>query len=146
MSPDSKVYGRVTIGGNRVSIGHASVSVMLIRAGQEIQKAKHRAEMVIQIELSPTRLLDATTFDKAAKIEHELSTHFITNPDEDSGFPGVTIRRLTEAMDSPEYKAYAEICDPEKRMSLNEEFIQDTIQAFEVRFPDCFQYFPKWVD
>lgn len=145
MSPDSKLYGRLTVGANRSSLGHAPLNVLLVRASQEIQKAKHREEMIITLEMSPSRLPDSTVFDKAAVIEQQLSSSIITDADAESPFPGITVGRVAEVMMSPEYVAYESICEPEKRMGLSQPDIDRITQEYHNLARDCFQHFPKWI-
>lgn len=145
MSPESKLYGRLTVGANRSSIGHAPLNVLLVRASQEIQKAKHREEMIITLEMSPSRLPDSTVFDKAAVIEQQLSSSIITDPNSESPFPGITVGRVAEIMMTPEYIAYEAICEPDKRMGLNSVEVELIRFTYQSAYEDCFQYFPKWI-
>lgn len=146
MSPDSKFYGRLSIGANRSSLGHAPMKVILIRASEQIQKAKHREDMIITLEMSPSRLPDSTVFDKAAVIEQQLSSSVITDPDVESPFPGITVGRVAEVMMTPEYVAYEAICSPDKRMGLSQPDIDRITQEYFRVCPDCFEHFPKWID
>lgn len=145
MSPDSKLYGRLSIGVNRTSLGHAPLTILLVRASQEIQKAKHREEMVITLEMSPTRLPDSTVFDKASVMEQQLSANIITDPDAESPFPGITMGRVSDVMMTPEYTAYEAICEPEKRMGLGQGDIDRITQEYHAIAKDCFPHFPKWI-
>jgi hypothetical protein len=146
MSPESKLYGRLTVGANRSSIGHAPLNVLLVRASQEIQKAKHREEMIITLEMSPSRLPDSTVFDKAAIIEQQLSNSIVTDPNAESPFPGITVGRVAQVMMTPEYVAYAAICEPDKRMTLHQTEIDAIRIAYKRVAGDAMDYFPKWVD
>ena len=145
MSPESKLFGRVSIGANRSSLGHAPLNILLVRASQEIQKAKHREDMIITLEMSPSKLPDSTVFDKATVIEQQLATAIVTDPNEESPFPGITVGRVAEVMMTPEYVAYEEICEPDKRMGLLPSEIDRITQEYFAIARDCFDHFPKWI-
>lgn len=146
MSPDTPLFGRLTLGGNRINLGRGGFNVLMIRAAEQLKKLRVGDDTVIQIECSRNRMQDASTFDKLQVIEHQLAAKTITDPSTESPFPGVTVGRVNEAMASQEYAAYAEICDPIKRLGLTKFFIDGTRLAYEQCFPDCAPYFPKWIE
>ena len=145
MNSNTPLFGRISIGANRVSLGRGTLAAMLIRAAEQIKKARHKDDLLIRIELSPAKLPDSTTFDKSALLEQQLAEQTITDLSADSPFQGITIGRVTEAMLSPEYNAYAEICEPEKRIGLSDSQIRDIRQRWEAAYPDCASHFPVWL-
>lgn len=145
MSPESKLYGRLAIGAARTSLGHAPMNVILIRAAEEIKKAKHREDMLITLEMSPSRLPDSTLFDKTSVMEQQLAANISTDMDAESPFPGITIGRVAEVMMTPEYNAYEAICDPLKRQGLSQSDIDRITQEYHAVARDCFEHFPKWI-
>ena len=146
MSPDTPMFGRLTVGANRVSLGRAGTTTLLIRLAQEIRKLRPNDDTVIQVELSRSPIPDSTTFDRLARSEQQLAERIITNLDAQSPFPYITVGRVAEVMATPEYEAYNEICEPDKRMTLSQEAIEHIIQAYTHSAPDCIAHFPKWVD
>jgi hypothetical protein len=145
MSPDTPLFGRVTINGNRVSLGRAGTTTLLIRLAQQLRKIRPTDDTVIQVELSRNNLPDSTTFDKLAREEQQFAERVITDKDAPSPWPGVSVGTVALAMESLEYIAYNEICDPEKRMGMSDSEIQRITDAYATLFPDCISHFPKWV-
>ncbi len=146
MSPDTPLFGRMTLGSNRVSLGRGGFNILMIRASEQLQKHRVSDDTVIQIECSRNRLQDATTFDKMQVVEQQLATQIITDHSADSPFPGITVGRVAEVMMSPEYLAYEAICEPSKRMGLSASEINSIILNYHETFPDCHLHFPKWIN
>lgn len=146
MSPDTPMFGRITVGGNRTTLGRGGSTVLLMRVAEQLRKIRPNEDAVIQIELSRTPLPDATTFDKLARVEQSIATHIETDPDAASPWPGVTVGTVALAMASHEYVAYEEICDPHKRAGLTESEIERIVYAYSTMWPDCISHFPKWIE
>lgn len=146
MSPDTPLFGRITIGANRVSLGRGGTTTLLVRVAEQMRKLRPSDDTVIQIELCRNQLPDSTTFDKLTRAEQQFAAQVITDLDAPSVWPGITVGTVALAMESPEYAAYAEICDPIKRMGLNDVEIARIVEAYSVLFPDCISHFPKWID
>jgi hypothetical protein len=143
MSPDTPMFGRITIGTNRISLGRAGTTTLLVRVSEQMRKLRATEESIIQIELSRSPLPDATTFDRLARQEQQFAERIETDPTAESPWPGITIGRVSECMASPEYEAFNEICDPEKRMLLTPEQINEIQWAYQRAYPDCARHFPK---
>lgn len=140
------MFGRVTIGANRISLGRAGTTTLLIRVAEQLRKIRPADDTVVQIELSRNLLPDATTFNQLARAEAQFAERVIVDPTLESPFPGITIGRVAEVMATPEYEAYEAICEPDKRMSMTLEEIREIIRAYsEIAF-DCITHFPKWVN
>ena len=118
----------------------------MIRTVQELKKLRVNDEQVIQLELCKAKLPDATTFDKYMILEQQVAAQTLTNPDDESPFPGITIGRVTEVMMTSEYEACARICDPGNRVGLTGEQIEEILYNYTWAYPDCAPHFPKWVD
>jgi hypothetical protein len=146
MSPDTPMFGRITINANRISLGRAGTTTLLIRVAQQLRKLRPTDDAVVQIELSRNNLPDSSTFNKLAREEQQFAARVITDLDAPSPWPGVTVGTVARAMESPEYIAYNEICDPQKRMRLSDAEIQRIIDAYATLFPDCISHFPKWIE
>lgn len=146
MSPDTPMFGRITIGANRTSLGRAGTTTLLIRVAEQLRKVRPSDDTVVQIELSRNLLPDSTTFDKLSRAEAQFAERVIADPTTASPFPGITVGRVAEVMATPEYEAFEAICEPEKRMSMTLEEIREITAAYsEVAF-DCITHFPKWVE
>jgi hypothetical protein len=101
---------------------------------------------VIQIELCRNHLPDSTTFDKLARQEQQFAERVVSDPDQPSPFVGISTGRVAQVMSTPEYEAYAEICEPDKRIGISQgEIDRITTEYFNVA-RECFEHFPKWVD
>lgn len=142
MSPDTPLFGRITLNGNRISLGRGGTTTLFVRALEQIRKLRVGDDMVIQIEMSRGPLPDATTFDKLARAEQQLSERVITDTDAPSPFPGITVGRVAEVMMTPEYERMNEICDPEKRMTMTPQEINEIQWAYQKVAPDCWRFFP----
>lgn len=145
MSPDTPMFGRLTLGANRVSLGRGGSTTLLIRVAEQLRKLRPTDDTVIQIELSRNHLPDSSTFDKLARAEQQLSQRVITDANAPSPFPNITVGRVAEVMATPEYMAYEAICEPNNRITLSENDIADIIHAYTRIAPECISYFPKWV-
>lgn len=145
MSPDIAFFGRITIDGKRSTLGRSSYATILTRAAEQIRLARAKEESLIQIEISRGKFLDSTTFDKSALMEQELAQNSLTDPNDESPFPGITVGRVAEVMESPEYQAYEAICDPHKRNGLAASYVNSIILEYHETFPDCHPHFPKWI-
>ena len=145
MNPDTPLFGRITIGSNRTSLGRSAISTLMIRAMEQIRKARHRDDLVIQIEISPARLPDSTTFDRQALLELQVAEQTVVDPSSESPFPGITVGEVADAMSSPEYEAYAEICDPVKRQGLGQATLEKIQADYVSKFPMCAMHFPRWI-
>lgn len=146
MSPETLMFGRLTHGTKRINLGRGPIHIVLTRAMEQMRQLRKQDEMVIQIELGTSKLMDSTTFDRAALQEQEFAQNLATDPNAESPFPGITIGRVTEVIMTPEYDAYAGICDPLKRQGLTLAEIANIRDAYWRTFPDCAPYFPKWID
>lgn len=144
MSPDTPLFGRITIGSSRISLGRAGTTTLFVRALEQIRKLRVSEEHVIQIELSRAPIPDSTTFDKLARQEQQFAERLVTDPNAMSPFPGLTVGQVAEAMASPEYEAFNEICNPEKRIGLTPEQINEIQWTYQRAFPECAKYFPKF--
>ena len=146
MSPDTPLFGRITLGANRISLGRAGTTTLFVRALEQIRKLRPSDDAVIQLEMSRSPLPDATTFDKLARAEHQLAERIVTDPDQPSPFPGITVGRVAEVMSTREYEAYNELCEPDKRMGLSQDEINAVYSAYWNVAADCIAHFPKWID
>lgn len=146
MSPDTPMFGRITIGANRISLGRGGSTALLVRVAEQLRKIRPSDDTVIQIELSRNHLPDATTFDRLARTEQQFAERVITDPTQESPFKGITVGRVAEVMMTPQYEAYEAICEPEKRMTMTRDEILEVVRAYsEIAF-DCITHFPKWVE
>lgn len=145
MSPDTPMFARLTHGAKRINLGRAPLNVLMIRALEEMRKIRKQDEMVLQIEFGTSRLMDATTFDRAAIQEQEFTSHLKNDPNEPSPFEGITMGRVAEVMMLPEYVAYEAICDPMKRQGMSQPDIDRITQEYHAIARDCFEHFPKWI-
>lgn len=146
MSPDLPLYGRITINAARTSLGRADVATMMIRAMEQVRKTRKTDEVMIQIEMSLVKLPDSTTFDRAALIENQLAAATIVDDNAESPFPGITVGRVAECMASPEYEAFAAICEPANRIGLTQDDLDRIAAPYIEKYFDCSHHFPKWID
>lgn len=147
MNPQRSLFGRVTINGKRTDLGFATLNAMFIRAAQVYAATQSRgSEINIIIELSAAKLPDSSILNREAIIEQSLVAQIITDPDEESPFEGITMGRVQEAMASPEYQAWAQLCQPDNRIGIDQDEIIRIADAYRSRFPDCAPHFPRWVE
>jgi len=146
MSPDSVLFARMTVGSSRIDLGRAKLPVLLIRMVEELRKVRPAEEAVIQLEMSRSKLMDASSFNYASLIEQQLAAQVIADPSVESPFPGVSLGRVADVMSSPEYDRYLHICEPSKRMGLTQDVILTICTEYLAFAPDCYEHFPKWID
>lgn len=145
MSPDTPLFGRLTLGGSKISLGRAGFNILMIRASEQIQKHRIGDDTIIILEASRGKLMDSSSLDRAAVQEHQFNENIITDSNAESPFPGITIGRVAEVMMTHEYVAYEAICDPTKRQGLSQVDIQEITMAYHSIARDCFPHFPKWI-
>lgn len=142
MNPERIVYGRLTINDDRIDLGRASVRVMMQRFIEQYAKKRYDGEKLrLTIELADDKLT-TTILSREAQLEQEAQQLYVS-PDEEV-FPGVTAARAMEVMDTPEYIAYAHICEPANRIGVPDDTIEQVREAYKSRFSDCFDHFPLW--
>ena len=146
MSPDTPLFGRMTIGSNRINLGRGGFNLLMVRATEQLQKHRVNDDTVIQIECSRNRLQDSTTFDKMQVVEQQLASQVITDMSAESPFPGITVGRVAEVMMTQEYISFEAICSPDKRLGLTMRDVERIQLAYFQAFPDCAPHFPKWID
>lgn len=146
MKGDTLLFGRLTIGANRINLGRGNITVLSIRMAEQLASIRVTDEAVIQLEMSRSKLPDSTTFDKTAYYEQQVAAKISTDPNEESPFPGITLGRVVEVMSSPIYEAYAAICEPNKRLGLTIRDLERIKLAYESTFPDCAPHFPLWIE
>lgn len=146
MNLDTPLFGRLTVSGKRITLGRGTISTLMIRAVEQVKQIRLSEDGVIQIEISKAKLQDATTFDKYSILEQQVAAQTMTNPEDESPFPGITIGRVAEVMMTPEYEAYEKICDPANRVGLTTWQILDIKSAYHSVALDCVEHFPKWIN
>lgn len=146
MSPTTPLFGRITFGNQRISLGRESTSELLMRAAEQIRKNRIGDDTVIQIEICRNRLPDATSFNRISLLEQELAAKIITDAKAESPFPGISVGRVIEVMGTPEYEAYFQTCQPDQRIGLSQTELDRIRQEYQLIAPDCYSHFPKWID
>jgi hypothetical protein len=147
MNLNRVMFGRINIGSKRHSLGQANLATLLIRMRSILDSARvDSKEVLITVEMSTSALPESSTFSRESQIEQSLASLMITDADEESPFPGITIGRVAEVMSSPEYQGYALVCEPDKRIGVPDSHIELLRTQYQLFAPDCFEHFPRWVD
>lgn len=147
MNPSRSLYARITINGNRTDLGFTTFSTILLRAAEVFRTTQSRAaDITITMEVSAAKLPDSSILNKEQIIEQAMAAQIITDENEESPFEGVSIGRVREAMASLSYSLWAEMCDPEKRIGFDFEYIEQARLNYERDFPDCAPHFPKYIE
>lgn len=147
MNPNRGLFARITINGKRTDLGHATIHQLFLRAAQVYAGARvSGSELLIVLEASGAKLPDSSILNKEAIVEQQLLGHTVTDPEEESPFPGITIGRVQEVMASPEYIAWSYFCDPANREGVDHGLMVQVRHAYEHTFPDCVGHFPLYVE
>jgi hypothetical protein len=147
MNPARSLYARMTLNGKRTDLGFAAINIIFVRAAQVYQSTPSKgSEITMTLELSASKLPDTSILNREAMVEQSLAAQIVTDPSEESPFEGITMGRVQEAMASPEYATWYQYCQPDNRLGVDVQSIQDARQSYLERFPDCFPHFPKWID
>ncbi len=145
MNPARETFGRLTIGTHKHTLGKApGFAETLVRAAQVLKAERVTDTTVVVIELSFSRLPEASSLDRESQLLNELNSHVLTDPDEEI-YPGVTLGRIQEVMLSESFIAYNELCQPDKRVGVEQSTIDLTRAKYEQAFPDCWPHFPLWI-
>lgn len=146
MNLERDVYGRLTINGERQTLGRASVKLITQRFMEQYKLATYRGEKLqLIIEISDDPFTSASLMSREQQLEAEMQSLINTNQD-DEAFPGVTLARVSEVMATREYSDYEHICEPSNRIGVEPSQITSIRQAYTDLFPDCVQHFPLWRD
>lgn len=146
MNPERIVFGRVTINGDKTSLGRAKFVTLLQRLAQTFHSKEYRGgKLQLIVEISDDPLPVATIMSREDQLTHELQTHMVTDPDEEA-FPGVTISRMLQVIETTTYEQYNHICEPSHRVGLDRQTIQSIRDKYAEEFPDCVAHFPLWRD
>lgn len=145
MDPQRILYGRVTHGDSQVDLGRATFETMLKRLAITSRSIPGQAKRII-VELSADPITDLSHASRSVQIEAELESSILrTSEVHEEWRPGISFERMGEAIDSESYKAYARICEPNKRLGLTELRIEQIRLAYEHEWPDVSQHIPVWI-
>lgn len=139
------LFGRITYGSTHESLGRATVSALLIRAATAIRQISVSHKRII-IEFNIDEILSDSPQSRELMIEHELETSVIRASEVGECWrPGISYERMTDALLSESYKAYARVCDPTARMGVNEKAITILRDIYFDEWPDVAQWIPVWI-
>lgn len=144
MDLDKHLFGRLTIGSERIGLGNANVPILMQRIISQLQRAKPGKTIRIVIELSNERLPEASIMNREQALTNEMSQLMADQSEE--AFPGVTVERVQEVMSTQCYQEYARICEPHARIGLDADYIAERKDAYQRLYPDCAPHFPRWVE
>lgn len=144
MNPNRKTFGRLTINGDSISLGHATVREIIQRAIEQYGKKRYEGEQLkMAIEISDMKMAgNESVLTREQQLEAEMQSLF--TPVEAEVFPGVTAAEALEAFESPEYRAYEQICEPTKRIGVPDQTITEIREAYAQKFPNVFPHSPVW--
>lgn len=146
MNPNRKLYGRITIGGTRSSLGYAEFSELMMRATHVYIKAKWSGNISVLLEVSQDQLPEQSIQSEEERLNNEFFSQ-MQPLDSESPYEGLTMGQIAEAMDSDEYKAYALVAShPEKRLGLTQRDLERLQLEYVQRFPLVAVHIPVWVD
>lgn len=146
MNLDRPLFGRVTINAKKIDLGRANLTTLFLRASESIRMTRNATEINLVLEMSHAKLPDSTLLTKEVIVEQAFAAHIQTDLTADSPFEGLTIGRVTEAMESTAYTQYAHLCNPDNRVGVSQETINRVIGSYMKHFADCALHFPKWID
>lgn len=133
MRLDREHFGRVTINGTQVDLGHAPFSVMLRRVME--QYLKHQAvnkRSRVLIEFSEERI--TSDIDPLKRLEMEFQPEYNSRDEEVS--PGITMGALADAVTEPTFQRWQLIsCTPANRMKLSGEEVAAIRDEFDSKYP-----------
>ena len=145
MNFNRPVYGKITIGSHKIDLGRAPTMMeMMKRLLEQAKSAKITEDQIMIIEFAYQILPKNLTLSREALLEQELQSMMLTDLTEEV-YPGVTLARVHEVMETEIFTQYYEICQPDKRIGIDDSSINKIKQTYELEFPDCVDHFPLWV-
>lgn len=148
MNPSTPMYGMIKINDSELDLGCCKPQDMMVRASQVM--ATHKGEAVsINLRIEKTPIVSLNIFgtpEDANLAEFESALKSAPPAAEVELFPGVTVQAAYEAEQSPEGQAYKRICNPDKRVGLNQAVIDEIRNAYFSRFPEIASLYPLWQD
>lgn len=148
MNPNRAIYGRLTINGEKKSLGKApGINEILQRIQQQFIKHEYRGnDLKLLVELSFDEL---PKFESLMTREQQLEAEFaqMSQVDPDAIFleeTGLTHKQLSIICADPLFIQYQEICDPAKRMGLDESFIARIRDEANAKFEPHLHHLAKW--
>lgn len=150
MNLDRKLFGRVTLNSQTVSLGHAPIIELAKRLIEQYRLAKspNSGKVSILVEISHEQLSAAGLLSDEQRLMNEFNQLLSTSSqDEETDWPGITMSRVAEVSSTPEFQAYQLIAtNPNKRLGLTALQIERIKLAYFAIAPDCAPHFPTWVD
>ena len=148
MNINRPLYGRITIGNDRKSLGFATFDELMTRAVHTFVTTKSRASINIVLEVSENQLPATTLMNDEQRIESEFTALLAqADLDEDTAWPGIKLSRVVEVSATPEYLAYQSIAtNPSRRIGVDQSTIDSIKSAYFELAPDCAPHFPSWID
>lgn len=146
MNPSRNLYARMTLNGERKSLGCAPMNEIVTRLTSQYLKHKYDGnKLQLIVEISYDELPAESIMSREQQLESELASHMITDPAEEL-FPGVTVARMQQVIETELFEQYKHICEPSNRIGLDQSIIDDIRSRYRDEYPDCVAHFPLWRD
>lgn len=151
MNPNRELYGRITLNGEKKSLGRApSLNELLRRVAVEYTNHKYQGEKLVGIiELSYEKLpAEATIMSREDQLAHELMTHTKSYEEakNDVMENGLTWARMCEIMEHPEWDYYVRLCQPANRIGIADSEIERIRGVMQAAFDDDYKLVRNWID
>ena len=147
MNPNRPLYARITLNNSKKSLGKApTLNEFLRRAAVEYTTHKYNGEKFIGlIEFSYEPLPSDTIMSREQQLLHEFANIPLT-PDDEEIYPGITMGRAMEIMNSEIGIRYNEIRNPDKRVGLDNEIIKEVRLDFHNAYGIDGQTVLPWIE
>ena len=146
MNPERKLFGRVNFGPNQVDLGRATIDKLAVRLIEQYRKSKYQGEpLSILVEIHSNPLPPTTIMSREQQLLHEFANIPLT-PDDEEIYPGITMGRAMEIMNSDIGQQYNEIRNPDKRVGLGNDYVTQIRRCFDEQFGEDGQTVLPWIE
>ena len=146
MNPNREIYGRMTINGERKSLGAAPNFMELTRRlATQYNKWPSNGKCTGILEFSYEPLPEETIVDKETQLAHEMQALMVTDPNEMLDI-GITAGRLDEITDDADFHLYSRMCVAANRVGVPDSEISRIRQACADKFGEDHTKIRFWQD
>jgi hypothetical protein len=147
MNPHRRLYARLTINDKKYDLkSPPGIAELAQRLAAQYRAHKYTGEKLVGIlEFSFEPLPNLSILSREQQLEAEFDSMINKDPDniifEETG---LTNRQLGEIWNDELFQTYQTLCEPEKRIGVDESFIQDIKLRAHEKFDPHLDLISKW--
>lgn len=146
MNINRPLFGRITINNKTTSLGKGTIGDMITRIHEQYAKAPFIKDTnPFIIEMSFHKLPDGKMLmTREQQLEHEMQSLMNTDLDAKVIDDKYSIREAEEVMKDSLYEEYKVLCDPAKRIGVDNDYILRIKHEYETKYGDLGTTICRW--